>query len=99
MRFFKGNMIKFLKLNFILKLERDGQDDIRFETKNRRRFLHYIRTIKWSNDIKRVYLKVIYLPTVFNDSDDIHSKEDLLKVYRAFTEKDLLDYTAKAEWD
>ncbi len=91
-------MTKLLKPTFILKLEQKGQDGIRFETKSTRRFLHFIRTIKWSNAIKRAYLKVIYLPTVFNDSDDIHSKEDLLKVYRAFTEKDLLDYTAKAEW-
>lgn len=92
-------MTKLLKPTYILKLEQKRQDDIRFETKSTRRFLHYIRTIKWSNDIKRVYLKVIYLPTVFNDSDDIHSKKDLLKVYRAFTEKDLLEDTAKAEWN
>lgn len=88
-----------LKPTLILRVRRNGQDDLRIETKNSRRFLHYIRMIKWTNDIKRVYLKVIYLRGVFNDSDDIHSKEDLLKVYRDFTEKDLLEYTAKAEWE
>ena len=86
------------KPNLILKVEKIGSNDIRFETKSGRRFLHHIRTIRWTNDIKRVHLKVIYLPGVFNDSDDIHSKEDLLKIYRDFTAKDLLEYTAKADW-
>lgn len=92
-------MTKPLRPTLILKLEQKGQCDIRFETKNSRRFLHYIRTIEWSNAINRVYLKVIYLPGVFNDTDDIFSKEDLLEVYRAFTERDLLEYIAKGEWD
>lgn len=91
-------MTKLLRPTFLLKLEQKGQNDIRFETKNSRRFLYYIRTIKWSNDIKKVYLKVIYLPTVFNDSDDIHSQEDLIKIYRYFTDRDLLEYTGKADW-
>lgn len=91
-------MTKLLRPTFILKLEEKGQNDIRFETKSSRRFLHYIRTIKWSIAIKRVYLKVIYLGGVFNDSDGIHSQEDLIKLYRYFTERDLLEYTVKADW-
>lgn len=91
-------MTKLLRPTYILKLEQTGQDDIRFETKNNRRFLYYIRTIKWSDDIKRAHLKVIYLPTVFNDSDDIHSQEDLLKIYRYFTDRELLEYTSKEDW-
>ncbi|MBU1067809.1 hypothetical protein KKE60_08485 [Patescibacteria group bacterium] len=83
----------------ILNIKRIKQDDIRFETKNSRRFLHFVRTLNWTNSIKRAHLKVIYLPTVFNDSDDIHSKEGLLKIYRDFTEKDLLEYTEMADWD
>lgn len=83
----------------ILKIQRVGQNDVRLETKKSRRFLSYARSLKWTNDIKRVHLKIIYLPSVFNDSDDIHSKEDLLRIYRDFTEKDLLDYTEKADWD
>lgn len=92
-------MTRLLRPTFILKLVQEGKEDIRFETKNSRRFLYYIRTIKWSNDIKRAYLKIIYLPTVFNDSEDIHSQEDLIKLYRYFTDKDLLEYTARAEWN
>ena len=90
-------MTKLLRPTLILKLEQKGRDDIRFETKNCRRFLHYIRTIEWSKAINRVYLKVIYLPGVFNDTDEIFSKAILLEVYRDFTEKDLLEYIAKAE--
>ncbi len=88
-----------IKPNLILKLRRDGQDEVRVETHSSRRFLHYIRTIKWSNDIKNVYLKVIYRLGVWNDSDGIYSKEELLKLYYYFTEKELLEDTEKAVWD
>lgn len=83
----------------ILRVKRAGQDDIRIETKNSRRFLHYIRTMKWPHDILEVYLKVIYKPGVWNDSDGIESKEELLNLYRYFTNKELLKYTQETAWD
>ncbi len=88
-----------IKPNIILKIKREDQDDIRIETKNSRRFLHFVRTFKWTNDIKTVHLKVVYLPTVFNDSEDIYSKEDLLRIFGDFTDKDLLEVTEKAVWN
>jgi hypothetical protein len=77
---------------FILKLEQEGQVDVRVQTKNKRRFSHIIGSIDWSKSINKVYLKVIYGPGLFNDSDDIYTAEDLKEVYSAFTEKELLEY-------
>ena len=92
-------MTKLIRPTLILKLKKNALDDVRYETRNSRRFLHYIRTIEWSKTIVSAYLKVIYLPGVFNDTEEIFSKEDLLETYKTFTEKDLLTYISNGNWD
>lgn len=43
------------------------------------------------------YIKVTYLPTVFNDGEYTNKKE-LIKAFRDFTEKDLIDSTYSTKW-
>ncbi len=61
--------------NFTLKLFFPSKVD-RYETKSIRRFLNYVRTINWSNDLKKIYLRISYgkykdsfgkLTTFYND--------------------------------
>lgn len=85
-------------LNFLCKLVKNGQVIQRVETKSKRRFTTFLRTINWKDGHLKVYLRVSYglalsnrgkLENFYNDGY-YNTKEDLFATFNAFTEQSLL---------
>ena len=63
------------------------------DSANLRRFPYLVASRNW----QKAYLKVTYLPTVYNDGEYM-SRKELLKAWRDFTEADLIRDTYKEKW-
>ena len=81
------------KLKIRLKLSNKGKKvlDTTFKVINR------FHSILVRHKFDFAYIKVTYLPTVWNDGE-YTSKKELVEAFRDFTEKDLIDSTYKTEW-
>lgn len=78
---------------FRLKLWYKGKMVLSTDSGVLRRFFHLIRMKIWD----KAYIKVIYLPTVFNDGT-YTTKKELIEAYRDFTEADLIRSTYQTIW-
>ena len=86
-----------MKKNYTYKIYKDGRVVSRLSCHSIRRFLSRLRTINFSNDIEKVYLRVSYgkskyvigkLSTNFNDGY-FENHENLLQAFEAFSEVDI----------
>lgn len=83
------------KLNFTLKVFKNGKVLDRCQTHSIRLFVSRLRTIKWKGGVSKVYLRVSYgehegvfgkMSTFINEGD-YENKKGLWQSFRAFTEK------------
>ena len=90
----KTNIRSCEKRNYTFRVYK-AQGIERYETSSIRRFLNHLRSINWSNDLKKVYLRVSYgkfldhvgvLINFHNDGTYDNSTE-LRQVLRAFLEE------------
>ena len=84
----------YKKINYSLKLNKNGQNGQLVRTHSKRRFLNYLRSINWQKGQIKAYIKVNYgkekdvfgkLTTFYNDGT-YENEHDLQKAFIAFTE-------------
>ena len=85
------------KLNFTMRVVKNGKI-IRYETRSKRAFYAHIRSLKWKDGVKKVYLRVSYgkhldnfgkLINFYNDGW-YDNKKDLHLALKAFTEEGIV---------
>lgn len=83
------------KLNFVLKVIRNGKEIERYESHSKRSFYNKIRMINWEKPYPSVYLRVSYGKLLASSgkyenfwNDGVYNNgADLLLAFNAFTEK------------
>ncbi|OGK43433.1 hypothetical protein A2956_02495 [Candidatus Roizmanbacteria bacterium RIFCSPLOWO2_01_FULL_37_57] len=84
------------KMNFTLRVIKNGRTADRCQTHSKRRFYNRIRSIKWGNGVVKVYLRVSYgkgvdvfgKTTSFYNEGGYDNKQDLIDALDAFIEND-----------
>lgn len=78
------------RLQITLKLYKKGKEVYSARFRKRRRFYRIIQEVKFES----AYIKVRY-PNSFHNDGIYHDKKELIRVFRIFTEKELVDYFYK----
>ena len=86
------------KLNFTMRVAKNGKVIERYETRSKRAFYTHIGSIKWEEGVEKVYLRVSYgkhldnfgkLTNFYNDGW-YDNEKDLLLALKAFTEEGIV---------
>lgn len=81
-------------MNFVYKVIKNSKVVDRYETHSKRKFYNKVRSIKWSDNQFKVYLRVNYgkhlsgrnkIESFWNDGD-YYNQKDLCQALEAFTE-------------